>query len=167
MFRTIDDFTKLWKDETAATQRTFDALTDASLSQAVHKDHRTIGRIAWHTTGTIKEMMEKTGLHIDGPAEHAPVPETARAIAEAFATSAQSLADAVRTSWQDDTLATVDDMYGEKWARGQTLMFLALHQAHHRGQLNVLMRQAGLKVPGIYGPPLEGWAEWQMEPPKV
>jgi uncharacterized damage-inducible protein DinB len=167
MFRTIVDFTRLWDDEVKATQHTFDAITDASMSQAIHNDHRTLGRIAWHTTGTIKEMMEKTGLHLEGPADNAPVPATAKAIAEQFATSARSLADAVRKGWTDETLLTVDDMYGEKWMRGQTLAFLILHQVHHRGQANVLMRQAGLKVPSIYGPTLEGWSDYQMSPPAV
>ena len=167
MFRTIADFEKLWDDEVKATQRTYDAITDASMSQAVHNDHRTLGRIAWHTAGTIKEMMEKTGLHVDGPAENAPVPKTAKEIAEQFAKSAKSLADVVKKSWTDESLLTMDDMYGMQWMRGQTLMFLVLHQAHHRGQMNVLMRQAGLKVPSIYGPTLEAWAEYQMEPPAV
>ena len=49
-------------------------------------------------------------------------------------------------------------MYGETWSRGMTLFYLILHQAHHRGQMEVLMRQAGLKVPGIYGPAREEWA---------
>jgi len=51
-----------------------------------------------------------------------------------------------------------DEMYGETWARGLTLFYLILHQAHHRGQITVLMRQAGLTVPGIYGPAKEEWA---------
>ena len=34
---------------------------------------------------------------------------------------------------------------------------LIQHQAHHRGQLTVLMRQADLKVPGVYGPSKEEW----------
>ena len=166
MFRTVEDFATLWKDETAATQRTLDAMTDDSLSQRVHDDHRTLGRIAWHVTGTVKEMMERTGLVVDGPQENTPVP-SAKQIAEAFARSAQSLADAVRTTWTDETLLTVDDMYGEQWSRGHTLLFLMLHQAHHRGQMNVLMRQAGLKTPGIYGPAMEEWAQYQMEPPSI
>lgn len=167
MLRTVEDFATLWTDETAATQRTLDAMTDASLSQAVQDDHRTLGRIAWHVTGTIKEMMERTGLEVDGPQENAPVPTSAKDIAETFARSAQSLADVVREKWTDETLHTVDDMYGERWSRGHTLLFLMLHQAHHRGQMNVLMRQAGLKTPGIYGPAKEDWAGYQMEPPAI
>ena len=48
---------------------------------------------------------------------------------------------------------------------GLTLAVLVRHQAHHRGQMTVLMRQAGLKVPGVYGPAREEWAEFGMQPP--
>lgn len=167
MFRTIADFSNLWKDETQATQRTLDALTDASLAQKIDDDHRTLGRVAWHVTGTVKEMMERTGLKIDGPGEHDPVPASAKTIAETFARSAQSLADAVRTNWTDDSLKMMDNMYGDKWSRGHTLLFLITHQAHHRGQMNVLMRQAGLRAPAIYGPAREDWAKYQMQPPAI
>ena len=57
-------------------------------------------------------------------------------------------------------------MYGQKWKRGVTLGILITHQIHHRAQMTVLMRQAGLKVPGIYGPAYEEWAAMGMEAPK-
>jgi len=44
------------------------------------------------------------------------------------------------------------------------LVSLITHQAHHRGQMTVLMRQAGLKVPGVYGPAREEWAAMGMPP---
>jgi uncharacterized damage-inducible protein DinB len=53
-------------------------------------------------------------------------------------------------------------MYGEKWTRGFTLYVLIAHQSHHRGQMTVLMRQAGLKVPGVCGPSKEEWAAYGM-----
>ena len=167
MIRKIDDFTHRWKQESETTQKALNALTDASLTQQVGSDHRTLGRIAWHLTGTIKEMMEKTGLHIDGPDENAPVPGSAKVIAEMYARSAKSLDEEIRKNWTDAALEKSDEMYGEKWARGETLMILILHQTHHRGQMNVLMRQAGLPVSGIYGPAREEWAQWQMQPPAV
>ena len=34
-------------------------------------------------------------------------------------------------------------------------------------RLATIMRQAGLKVPSIYGPVREGWAAYGIEPPKV
>jgi uncharacterized damage-inducible protein DinB len=167
VIRKISDFTHRWSQENESTQKALNTLTDTSLAQPVTGDHRTLGRIAWHLTGTIKEMMEKTGLHIEGPDENAPVPTSARAIADTYARSAKSLLDAVQKEWTDATLEKTDEMYGEKWARGETLMILILHQTHHRGQMNVLMRQAGLQVTGIYGPAREEWAQWQMQPPTV
>lgn len=167
MFRTVADFEKHWTYESECMQRTLDAITDASLEQRVLEDHRTLGRVAWHVTGTIKEMMEKTGLKVEGPDEHAPVPASAKEIASTFAHSARSLSHAVKGTWDDAALEIVDDMYGERWPRGQSLFFLLMHQAHHRGQMNVLMRQAGLRAPAIYGPAREDWAQYQMEPPAI
>ena len=167
MFRTIDDFAASWKHESEATMKTLHALTDASLAQPVNDECRTLGRIAWHTTDTIKEMMERTGLHVDGAPANAPVPATAKEIADSYNRSAASLMEGIRSAWTDKTLETVDEMYGEKWARGSTLHVLIVHQAHHRGQMTVLMRQAGIAPPGIYGPSKEEWAQWQMEPPVI
>ena len=48
-------------------------------------------------------------------------------------------------------------MYGMTWKRGTTLSLLINHQAHHRGQMTVLMRQAGVPVVGVYGPAKEEW----------
>jgi len=53
-------------------------------------------------------------------------------------------------------------MYGDRWKRGVTLLALLMHQAHHRGQMTVVMRLAGLKVPALYGPAREEWAGSQI-----
>jgi uncharacterized damage-inducible protein DinB len=58
-------------------------------------------------------------------------------------------------------------MYGQQWKRGYTLAVLVRHQAHHRGQMTVLMRQAHLRVPGVYGPAREEWSEFGMQPPAI
>jgi len=167
MFRRVSDFQASWRHESEATLRVLRALTDASLSQAVGTDHRTLGRLAWHLTTTLHEMMERTGLEVAGPSPEDPVPPTVGAIADAYEKASASLVEAVGSGWTDDTLEIEDDMYGQRWARGATLHALLVHQVHHRGQMTVLMRQAGLKVPGVYGPAREEWASMGMEPPEV
>ena len=67
-------------------------------------------------------------------------------------------------NWNDESLLESDEMYGDSWKRGTTLTILISHQAHHRGQMTVLMRQAGLLVPGVYGPSKEEWVSYGMEP---
>ena len=166
MIRSIDDFVTVWKREAASTKKLFDVLSDGTLKQAVTGEHRDIGRLAWHITTTIREMMERTGLHVEGPDPDAPVPGNAAEIAKAYQLSADSLVRALGV-WNDKTLDTEDDMYGDKWRRGLTLQILILHQTHHRGQLTVLMRQAGLAIPGMYGPAKEDWAKYGMPVPAI
>jgi uncharacterized damage-inducible protein DinB len=167
MFRKIEDFVQNWTYESAATQKLMDELTDASLAQAVTGDHRTLGRLAWHIITTIPEMMPLTGLKLPAIDPKAPVPATADEIKKAYATVSGELLDQVKASWQDEDLQVEDDLYGEKWQRGITLLILIKHEVHHRGQMTVLMRQAGLPVKGVYGPAMEEWANFGGQPPEV
>jgi uncharacterized damage-inducible protein DinB len=166
MFRRVADFQKAWEHESASTLKVFGALRDASLGQAVTKDGRTLGRLAWHVATTPAEMMERTGLKVGGPSHDSLPPTSAAAIVAAYEAAAKAVADAV-AGWTDATLEVEDDMYGQRWPRGSTLSALIVHQAHHRGQMTVLMRQAGLTVPGVYGPSREEWTAYGMQSPAV
>jgi uncharacterized damage-inducible protein DinB len=44
------------------------------------------------------------------------------------------------------------------------LYYLIVHEIHHRGQMTVLMRQAGLSFTGIYGPTREEWIKKGQQP---
>lgn len=167
MFHTIRDFEYIWSQEIEATQKVFKHLTDKSLAHEFSPDVRTLGRLAWHITTTIPETMEKTGLSISGPKPEDPIPSSARTIFAAYNEAAISLLDQVKSTWTDATLEVEDDMFGQKWKRGASLVALIHHQIHHRGEMMVLMRLAGLAVPGIYGPTREEWAKFGMEPPTV
>ena len=167
MYRKIDDFLAAWESESRATRKVLDAITDEALRQGVLEGHRTLGRIAWHLVTTIPEMMVHTGLSFSTVSPDAPVPAGAGEIAKAYAAVAEELLKQVRANWTDETLSAEDEMYGEKWARGQSARVLIDHQTHHRGQMTVLMRQAGLKVPGVYGPSKEEWAGYGAPPPEI
>lgn len=162
MFRRVDDFLAVWDYEAEATLKVFGALTDASLTQRLHPDVRTLGRLAWHITQSIPEMGARTGLQLDGPAEDEPIPATAALVVERYREAAASLTREVKARWDDATLVVEDDMYGERWPRGRTLFVISGHQAHHRAQMMTLMRFAGLPVPGVYGPTKEEWVQFGM-----
>ncbi|MGE5402866.1 MAG: DinB family protein [Ignavibacteriales bacterium] len=166
MFYKISDFRKEWEYESQATLKMMSNLTDASLAQPVVPEGRTLGFIAWHITVSLGEMLMRAGLKAEGPAEDAPMPESAAEIRGIYELAARSVLEQVSNNWNDATLLEVVDMYGEQWANGVTLDVLIRHQAHHRGQMSVLMRQAGLLVPGVYGPAKEEWAQWGMAPAK-
>jgi len=111
-------------------------------------------------------MMMRVGFKFDGPTEKDPVPKTADMI-DVYKKYAESLMNQIKADWTDETLEQEDDMYGMKWKRGLTLRILINHEIHHRGQLTVLMRQAGLKVPGVFGPAKEEWADNGMPEPEL
>lgn len=162
MFFRVQDFCGRWTYEMEATRKLLQAMTDASLAQRVVPEGRTLGFLAWHNVLSIGEMMSKTGLLPVCPPEDAPCPGSAAEIASAFQQAAGSLLAEVREKWQDAQLQEEVSMYGQTWTLGQTLLVLILHLAHHRGQMTVLMRQAGLPVAGVYGPSREEWTRYGM-----
>ena len=167
MFLYLSTFLEAWEKDEELTQRILDALTDDSLNQSVTAQDRTLGRIAWHLVTTIPEMMSRTGLIFEGINEDAPVPNTAKEISDYNREVSNTVVAAIKAQWNDQTLLEKRDMYGETWTIDATLNALLDHQIHHRGQITVLMRQAGLKVPGIYGPAREDWSQIGMDAPLV
>jgi uncharacterized damage-inducible protein DinB len=167
MYRRVDDFLDQYRNLAEGTDRILGALTDESLDQEVADGHRTIRRLAWHIVVTVPEMMNRTGLGLSSVDQHTPPPQTAHQIREAYGAVSSELVEAVAANWSDEGLLETDDMYGQSWTRGASAHALVLHEVHHRAQLTVLMRQAGLQVPGVFGPAKEEWAQYGMEAPPV
>ncbi|MBI5020120.1 MAG: DinB family protein [Ignavibacteriales bacterium] len=164
MYHTINEFIIEWNSESSSTLKVLKAMTDSSLSQKVSAEGRSLGFIAWHIVLTLGEMGSKAGLVIESPAENSPTPTSASEISIIYEKAAKGLDKEVQNKWNDKMLDEVIEMYGEKWTRAQTLVVLLKHEVHHRAQMTVLMRQAGLKVPGVYGPAKEEWATYGMPP---
>jgi uncharacterized damage-inducible protein DinB len=167
MFRRIDDFVSYWTDHSRETEKILGPLTDESLSQQVTDDHRTIGRMVWHMILTLPGMLRDAGLEAADPQQGETVPKSAEEIRNAYRDMAAQVLEQVKTSWSDDDLPGTIEIYGETWPRGFLLLAVAAHEIHHRGQLTVLMRQAGLTVPGVYGPAKEEWPNYGMQVPAI
>ncbi|MED0678478.1 DinB family protein [Aneurinibacillus thermoaerophilus] len=145
-----------------------DVLTDKSLAQEVTAQDRTLGRIAWHIVLTIHEMMTHAGLSFDAPSDDTKVPVTAKEIADGYRQASKAFVTALKEQWTDEGLQEDVNMYGQIWKKSFVLAVLIQHQVHHRGQMTVLMRQAGLRVPGVFGPAREEWSAMGVaEPPVV
>ena len=165
MYRTVDDFLADWRQESESTLKVLRNVTDASLGQRVTPEGRSIGRLAWHIVVSIPQMAHEAGLTaVEGSRDDEAAPANAADITAAYEAVARSLTQAVIERWSDEQLAEEIPMYGETWTRGQTLGIVVKHEIHHRAQLTVLMRQAGLVVPGCYGPAREEWAFMGMVP---
>jgi len=167
MFKTLDDFIMTYEKESGFTQKVFNAIIDSAASQQVSEGHRTIERIAWHICTTYPEMMTHAGLSFDKYDKNAPLPEKFETIKNTYRNLSATFLENIKRDWTDSRLVETADFYGEQWKLGNALAVLIFHEVHHRGQITVLMRQAGVIVPDIYGPAKEGWSNYGMNPPEV
>ena len=164
MYHRMEDFYRAFEGHRASTNRVLEAVSDDSLSRSVG-DYRTLGQVAWHIVTTVPEMMNQLGLGLSSVDVASPPPTSAAAIREGYEAVTRELVAALEATWTDETLAQSDVLYGETWARGLTLKILMDHEIHHRGQMTVLLRLLGEKVPGIYGPSREEWSAYGQEAP--
>lgn len=165
MYRQLDDFFKDWEFESSSTLKILNALDQGTLDQRVNDVGRSLRQLAWHIATTHGEMLAEAGLTIDAASHILPPPEDLSTIIESYTKGAAAVAAGVRAQWSDEKLTDSVQMYGSTWRYGDVLTALISHEIHHRGQMTVLMRQAGLKVPGVYGPAREEWATMGMEAP--
>jgi len=167
MYRSINDFIREWRQESELTSRVLHALSDESLQQPVAPGLRTLGRIAWHITCSIKENMTPAQLDFTAPLSTTEVPAVASKLAQFYDQASRSFTEAVEQQWTDATLGEERDFYGQNKTVADILNLHVHHEIHHRGQLLILMRQAGIAVPDVYGPTFEQWKTFNMEPPAV
>jgi uncharacterized damage-inducible protein DinB len=122
---------------------------------------RTLGRLANHIVEVLTEFPNKLGLPIE---EEFVTYTTVAELALAYQINSDRVKNAVAENWNEEKLEEFSHMYGEKWQNGVALYYLIAHQTHHRAQMTILMRAAGLRVPGLYGPSSEEWKELNMAP---
>lgn len=172
MYQTLADARHRIQEEGVDTLKVFAAIPDGALTQSVTPVHRDLARLAWHLVESLISLPAEMGVRVEGPALgssglfEGQAPRSMAVITAAYEKALSSLL-ATLEAWTDADLQREDELYGMTWKRGYTLEALLVHQVHHRGQMTVLMRQAGLAVPEIYGPTLEGWANLGAPAPEV
>lgn len=166
MIRKLEDFLSDWQHESNSTLKILEALTDESLQQRVSEDGRTLGKLAWHIITSIDEMIGRTGLQFSATPHEASEPLTIKEMIVAYRLSSDSIVQSIKVQWTDESLLEENDMYGEQWTIATILQTLIYHQIHHRGQMTILMRQAGLSIPGMYGPSKDEWLAFGEEAPE-
>ena len=161
MIHTAEEFLADYGYESATTAKLLGALTDASLTQQKADGHPTLGDIAWHIATTHGMMLNQCGFSVHANENWTmPAGTTAQQILDEYNTAVASTKAEAATKTPED-LQKVYNMWGMMdWPVAVSLAALIHHEVHHRGQLSVLMRQAGLTVPSIYGPNFEETQEW-------
>ncbi|WP_414047761.1 DinB family protein [Macrococcus equi] len=152
MFRTKQDFLTQYRQEANTTIACLKELTDESLDQAVSELDRTLGEIAWHVVSSVGGFADRAGIKVEGATFGTPKPESASEMVEAAKQIYDNTLAAYETELTDESLLEDADFFGHNMPKGHLLFSMITHQTHHRGQMTVLMRQADLRVPPIYGP---------------
>ncbi|WP_374955113.1 DinB family protein [Paenibacillus sp. PCH8] len=109
--------------------------------------------VGWHLVETTGYFSHLAGLTVPMIGQDEPVPATAREIVAAYEKAAEAVKEEVAKLSNEDLLTETG--LESLATKGSLLRFLIDHQTHHRGQMMVLLRQAGLPVPPVMGPTKE------------
>lgn len=154
MYRNIEDFLEDWTVSSAGTLSVMRAITDDKMDVAIAEGHNSLGWLAWHLVGAAGAFGHFAGLQIPMIARDAEVPREISAIIAKYEEVIAAYKNEAPKLTGENMTETVNGFVGPV-ARGKLLRSLIDHQTHHRGQMTVLLRQAGLTVPGIMGPTKE------------
>lgn len=155
MYLDTKEFVDEWTTESNTSLRVMKVITDSSLDQKIHQEGRNLAHLAWHMTMMIGGTSSIVGLEVAAPPRGTEMPNSAVALVEAYEKAARSLCEQAIGKLPDSTLSVEVPFFGRSMPIGRVLHRLVLHQCHHRGQMTVLIRQAGLVHPGVYGPTRE------------
>lgn len=156
MYRTVDDFVQDWSLSAQGTLKVLQSLTDEKLNQAIVEGHNTLGWLGWHLASAPAFFMGQIGLTVEPAGDVQQVPDRAADIVNAYDKMAEAVKQAVQQNLTDEQIVEPINTFAGMMPRGKMLRVLIDHQTHHRGQMTVLLRQAGLFVPGVLGPTREG-----------
>lgn len=154
MYRTTEDFLADWQANAAGTLNVFKAITDDKMDVAIVEDHNSLGWLAWHLVSAAGFFGQFAKLQIPAPGPTMQQPKTMAEIVEAYELVIEAYNKEVAALTDDELLEEVPG-FGGPTLRGKLLRALIDHQTHHRGQMTVLLRQAGLIVPPVMGPTKE------------
>lgn len=154
MYRKVEDFLQDWNHEMEGTLRVLKAMTDEKLNQSIVDGHNTLGWLGWHLATAPAFFCGEVGLTVTPAGGPKDVPNNAEEIVQAYKKISEDVIQEVRT-FTDGQLEETVQSFGGQIPRGTLLRKMIDHQTHHRGQMTVLLRQAGLKVPSVMGPTRE------------
>jgi uncharacterized damage-inducible protein DinB len=154
MYRTVQDFLHDWSHSAQGTLKVLQSLTDEKLDQAIVEGHNTLGWLGWHLATAPAFFMKQVGLAIEPAGSERP--GKAAEIVKAYTKTVEDVKRAVEQQLTDEKMVENVETFAGAVPRGAMLRTLIDHQTHHRGQMTVLLRQAGLPVPGVLGPTKEG-----------
>ena len=154
MYRVAEDFVQDWAIASKGALKVMQAIPDDKMDVAIVEGHNSLGWLAWHLVSVAGAFGHFAGLQIPAPGPDMPQPKAMTEIIEMYEMVIEAYKKEVAILTVEQMLEEVP-AFGGMMKRGQLLRVVITHQTHHTGQMTVLLRQAGLKVPPVMGPTQE------------
>lgn len=154
MYRTVEDFLGDWKASAKGTLKVMQAITDDKKDVAIVEGHNSLQWLAWHLVSVAGAIGHFAKLQIPAPGPDMAMPNSMQEITEYYEHVVEAYLQEV-SKLTDNQLLEEVPAFGGTMRLGKLLRKLVDHQTHHRGQMTVLLRQAGLVVPPVMGPTAE------------
>ncbi len=151
-----EQFLGVWEREFPTTIKVLKAFPAGKQDFRPHERSRSAKELAW--TFVAEEKLCEGALKgaIDFDNVSPPPPATIGEAISSYERSHRELINKVKSSSEVDLNKTVKFFTGPKQMgdvrRMDVLWMMLMDSVHHRGQLSVYIREAGGKVPSIYGP---------------
>lgn len=155
MYRNLNDFLTEWSESADGTKAVLNALEDDKLDQSIVEGHNSLGWLGWHLVNSPVFFLSLVGIDLESPYDPDNVPTKANDILTAYEDISKRAVEKAKEQLTDEALVNEVGDLGGPVPKGSILRMLVSHQIHHRGQMTVLLRQAGLEVPGVMGPTKE------------
>lgn len=153
-----ETFRRIWDREFRTTVSVFQSFPADELGVKPHERSRTVRDLAWQCVideRVIEAILGKTEHDLRNvPASPAP-PEAMEEIIAAYESVHRDAVEKLNRLPEGEFGRTVTSILaGGEWKMPQpdALWANVMDQVHHRGQLTIYLRQAGGRVPSIYGP---------------
>jgi uncharacterized damage-inducible protein DinB len=149
-------FLRIREREAQTTPRVIRAFPADKLDFKPHERSRSIHELAWQCVideQVIEKIIEDANDLRNVPPSPPP-PESMEEIAVAYENAHREAAEKMRRPEAEFSKMVTVTMRGGsiQLEQAETIWWNLLDEVHHRGQLTVYLRQAGAKVPSIYGP---------------
>ena len=159
MYRNINDFIQEWERNSSGTLAIFESITEEKKHFSIVEGHSSLEWLSWHLTTAPAYFMGQIGLALDVELNPKDTPNTLSEIIKIYRSASESIINVVKEQLSDERLLNEVNSHGQLTPIGSILRMMVDHQTHHRAQMQVLLRQAGLPVPGVMGPTKEQLAK--------
>ena len=154
MAREFDAFLETFDAEARRTADVMRALPHDKYDFRPDPKGRSLGELAWHLS-EIDAYMAHGVVHggFDGRPQGIERPRTVAELAPGYETVHRAASDQLRALGDVDWEKTIPFFDGRPVSIRRILWHATIHHAlHHRGQLVLLCRLAGVTPPGLFGP---------------